>query len=294
MWAFRGTLPNKYLMVLFSFFDIVTRVTTDRVYAADCEQLELDVAEFLSLLELTFPATELTIVFHLLQHVVLFMQLWGPVPRYWMFSVERMLGFLVRKVKNRAHPEANITASYQLFRAALLHRRDIERSLAQSPHFARYAKHLDSSHKLSSTSPAASAFSGEVRALGSSSRVQLTDNEHAGLVAMLRLFLPEYDRLLRDWEADVGVELKGGKRRGRPAGESKAAAAASAAPQPGAWLPAGRVVSDAERDLLLGPKRSVLSFPRALCGGVTFRAANKQAASTSTRWVGSCLLLLFA
>ncbi len=130
MWAFRGTLPTKYLMVLFCFFDIVTRVTADRVYEADCEQLELDIAEFLCLLELTFPATELTIVFHLLQHVVLFMQLWGPVPRYWMFAVERMLGFLVRKVKNRAHPEANITASYQLFRAALLHRRDIERSLA--------------------------------------------------------------------------------------------------------------------------------------------------------------------
>jgi hypothetical protein len=271
MWAMRGlSIDPKYLLVWFTFCDLASRLTADRIYAEDLPALEQDVTEFLCLLERTFPATELTIVFHLMQHLVLYLQLWGPLTRYWMFPIERFLGFLVRKIKNRAHPEANVTNQYQLFRSTLLYRREIERSLASSAHFNRYSRLLDTAHKLSASGEAiaGSKFDGGVRVSGQPTHARLTDEDYNGLVAMLRLHFPNYDQLLRDWEADVrSDEAKGG----------------SAAPLPATWFPAGRVITSSQREMLCGPDRAVVGFPRAAVGGVTFRAGNKVPGSAASR-----------
>ncbi len=110
----------------------------------------------LCLLELYYPATELTIMFHLLLHCVFYQQLWGPIPRFWFFATERMLGFLSRKIKTRLHPEANVTRFYLQFRACAEHRREIERALSASPNARRYLGTLDAAQKLSSTGPSVS------------------------------------------------------------------------------------------------------------------------------------------
>lgn len=272
MWALRGTLPDKFLLVLFWFFDIVTKLTTDRVFPDDYAPLELEITEFLCLLELNFPSTELTIVFHLMLHLVLLMQLWGPLKRLWMFPIERMLGFLIRKVKNRAHPEASVTAAYQLFRGAQQQRREIERSLASSPHFARYSKHLDASHKLSASGAAISAakLSGAIQLCGVPKSVKLSDQDCAGLVSLFRAHSDSYHELMLGWEADVAAaEAKG---------------AASVVPLLATWNPAGRVLTEQERSMLLGPEITATRYARAEMGGVTFRAANKVVTSASSRY----------
>ncbi len=290
LFVMRGTLPDHYLHVFFRFCDVMARLTTCVVHEADYAQLETDIIELLCLLELHYPATELTIAFHLLLHAVLYQQLWGPVPRWWMFAVERMLGFLTRKIKSRSKPEENLLNSFVLFREAQHNRPKIEQALRSSARFEEYSKLLDSNQKLSASGPLASARSFGLHATpeGRASKLQLTDSELVGVEKALRLAVPQYGSLLEEKERALNTAARRvggpGRPRKHPLPASAAAAgSAAAAAEAKAWPPSGRTLSNAEQDLLLGPLRGAVRYPRAVLGGVTFRGANGQAGSAATR-----------
>lgn len=78
------------------------------------DSLRVDVAETMTLMELTFPPSFFVMMSHLPLHLVEELIILGPVHVRWMYPVERTLGALKNYVWNRSRPEASIARGYLL------------------------------------------------------------------------------------------------------------------------------------------------------------------------------------
>jgi hypothetical protein len=261
----RGVLPEPFLQVFLLLCDCISDLAQPVFDPEQAAAIELKVRETMSLFELYYPRSELTIVFHLMLHLAMYQQLWGRLPRLWMFGVERFLGFLARRIKNRAKPEANLMRVYRHLHAVLGLRPDIEAAVSRSEHSSGYSRFLDSGSKVSPSGPAVTArrFSSMVTPEGPGRNYTLTDAERKGLFDFLVLHHSEFGALARKWQAAVDGEVKD--------------------PRLAAWRPAAGL-TERERRLQSAPANVVVSYPRATVGGVTYSAAKGDAGSARSRY----------
>jgi len=243
--AFRGILEDRPLHVFLRFCEVITQLLERRVVISELHALHLQVVECLCLLELVYPNSELTICFHLLAHAAQALQ-WGPFCSIWMFPFERFLGFLTRSIKNRAYPEANMVRIYRHFVTTHHHRRDIEDFLLQSDSGAAYQRVLNKSNKISAGAEVMQPRYRQIvpRLLGKRQEKLLNDSDWQQLLLTLRRDIPALHAVWNAYESDVKGPLV----------------------DRAVWQPAHRLLSDLERQYLLGPSHAVTVHHAAIVG----------------------------
>lgn len=117
-YCIRGLLGSKQRTTLFEFCDLLTMVCSEELCATELADLERRVHQVLCLLERDFPVSLHVIVFHLLHHLPVFLQRFGPVYGYWMYPMERFNSWITRRVMNRRFPEATVIETYRLYELA--------------------------------------------------------------------------------------------------------------------------------------------------------------------------------
>ena len=114
-WHMDGLLQNELdASVLYDFLRTLQNLSNPVVDPGTIDQLATAVNETLEALFNRIPFTERCIVLHLVCHLPAQMSWWGPLWCTWMYPFERFIGYLKRKAKNRAAPEANIIQSYRI------------------------------------------------------------------------------------------------------------------------------------------------------------------------------------
>jgi hypothetical protein len=93
-------------------YKVFRRICTKVYDPTEFQSLEVDVAKSMALLEMTFPPSFFDIMTHLLYHLVLELDMCGPVTARWMYPVERYMKTLKRYVRNMAKLEASIAEGY--------------------------------------------------------------------------------------------------------------------------------------------------------------------------------------
>jgi hypothetical protein len=88
------------------------RICTKVYNPADFQSLQVDVAESMALLEMEFPPSFFDIMTHLPYHLVVELDLCGPVTTKWMYPVERYMKTLKGYVRNMARLEASMAEGY--------------------------------------------------------------------------------------------------------------------------------------------------------------------------------------
>lgn len=246
-YCMRGSLQTPVLNVFLRLADCLTKMSARSIDRAELDDLELSVVEFLCLLELVFPHTELTIVYHLLLHVVDGIRKWGPATCSWMFQFERFVGFLCRHIKNRAHVVSNATRFYREFS----HVQDLRHSLRPAlEHTTAGLEFLQASEPRTDVTGAQRYYEPNgVRLHGESREICLDHDSYKYVCTALRWLQPEYDRLCVEFEAD-----------------------AKAPSSMDDWVP-DRVLSPAERLLVGGPNHRVRVFNMVEVHGIDFRSA---------------------
>lgn len=246
------------------FCEVITMLSARVVRVAELDMVQQRVIECLCLCEALFPQSEFTIVFHLLAHCVHYIRKWGPSASFWMFPMERYVGYLARGVTNRSRPVAMLTRHYRFLSLAESYRPEINEIMASSPAGAAYLQKATAKHALLGPELMLPRYSADTLTLvGRSSPFTVSANDKPFLRALFRLLHPRYDALCVKYDS-----------------ESKAAAAAARAakrvftfPSMAAWTPAVGALSDADRRLCWGPDADVQRYPRATVGGVTLRGA---------------------
>ena len=84
------------------------------------DSMEYRLHNALSLLERDFPVSLNVITIHLLRHLPMYVRRFGPVHGYWMYPMERLNSWILRRVLNRRFPESTVMASYRLFELSFL------------------------------------------------------------------------------------------------------------------------------------------------------------------------------
>ena len=79
------------------------------------DTLAHDVHKSLALLERDFPVSLHVSVFHLLHHLPMYIEQFGPVYSFWMYPFERFNSWMIRRTLNRRYPEATVLETYRLF-----------------------------------------------------------------------------------------------------------------------------------------------------------------------------------
>jgi hypothetical protein len=85
----RGFFNDNVFSILLSYFHLISRLTARTIRLSEVNQLRIVVGEVLSQLELILPATEFTILVHVLVHVPAQLAWFGPARTTWMFAFER-------------------------------------------------------------------------------------------------------------------------------------------------------------------------------------------------------------
>jgi hypothetical protein len=99
-------------MAVMRMCKVFRRICTKVYDPVEFQSLEVDVAESMVLLEMAFPPSFFDIMTHLPYHLVLELDMCGPVTARWMYPVERYMKTLKRYVWNMARPEALIAEGY--------------------------------------------------------------------------------------------------------------------------------------------------------------------------------------
>lgn len=261
--AFRDALCPILLHVFLRFTESITRILAREHTVSELDGLQQSVVEFLSLLEAHFPATELTIVFHLMLHLVDHIRVWGPLSSVWMFPYERFLGFLCRTIKNRAHVAATATRFYLMYSFIQSKRSSIQTFMSQSCVGPDYARLLHRSRRLVSGPDAMNDRygCGDVRVRGVCKERKLEALEYKHLCAGLEWVDPDFRRLCKEYKQAVARS------------ETKAATMAE-------WIPV-RVLTDKEKSVIGGPSSRVRVYPQATVRAVDFRSAASEAGMRS-------------
>ncbi|CAN1294319.1 hypothetical protein LINPERPRIM_LOCUS22409 [Linum perenne] len=107
--ALRGCLPDKVSKAIIDLSTYFREVCSKVLRVSRLEELEIQIGETLSCMEMIFPPSFFTIMVHLVTHLAEEAKLAGPIHYRWMYPIERYLMTLKAHVTNRAHPEASIT-----------------------------------------------------------------------------------------------------------------------------------------------------------------------------------------
>ncbi|XP_072171032.1 uncharacterized protein [Diadema setosum] len=114
-YGLKGCLGKKQEETLFMFFDVITELCSYHTPSAeDMNRVELRTHEALARLERDFPLTIQTLCTHLIHHLPDTIRKCGPLVNSWMFSFERFMSFLKKRILNRRHPEATAVEAYRI------------------------------------------------------------------------------------------------------------------------------------------------------------------------------------
>ncbi|XP_071477244.1 uncharacterized protein [Diadema antillarum] len=113
-YAVKGCLGNKHEKTLFMFLDVLSDLLAyNPPEGKEFDKLEERTHEALSLMERDFPLCIQTLCTHLIHHLPQTIAKCGPLVNSWMYSFERFMSFLKRRILNRTHPEATSVEAYR-------------------------------------------------------------------------------------------------------------------------------------------------------------------------------------
>ncbi|CAH9085942.1 unnamed protein product [Cuscuta europaea] len=106
--ALRGLLPHhvRHAIMRLSFF--FNSICQKVIHPEKLDALQSEVVVTLCQLEMYFPPSLFDIMVHLVVHLVREVKMCGPVFLRYMYGMERHMGYLKSKVKNRCRPQGNI------------------------------------------------------------------------------------------------------------------------------------------------------------------------------------------
>ena len=110
----RGLLGKKQRTTVFQLCDVMSELCSETIVQGEIGQLRERVHQVLALLERDFPVSLHVIVFHLLHHLQMFVERFGPVHSFWMYAYERFNSWISRRVMNCRYPEGTVVATYRL------------------------------------------------------------------------------------------------------------------------------------------------------------------------------------
>ena len=110
----RNTLGHRQRQSLFQLFDVLSKICLEVMSSDVVDKLKEDVHIVLACIERDFPMSIQVITLHLLHHLPLYLERFGPVYSFWMFPFERFNSWISRRVLNRRYPESNIVETYRL------------------------------------------------------------------------------------------------------------------------------------------------------------------------------------
>lgn len=121
-YALQDAIPGREQRnTVFMYLDLLGSLWAKSFTRSALDQLIKSARMLLADLELLFPAWELDINRHMMQHLVDAIKQWGP-PWVWSaFGYERLWGRLCEWMLNRTHPEACIMLGWRALRIALHH-----------------------------------------------------------------------------------------------------------------------------------------------------------------------------
>lgn len=266
--AFRGVLDGLVLHLWCRFCEAFTLLSARGVRPSDVDRIDLLVRECLALAEAVFPASEFTIIFHLLSHCAHYIRRWGPYSSFWMFPYERYVGFLSRSVTSRKLPAAMLTRYCRFLALTEFYRPEIEAVLEKTPNGIKYLSALQRKRPGLGPELLQHRFHEDVVFLeGVSSAFRIPDADLPFLRAAFRLNSKRYNSLCQLYESE----------RAAAATAARAAKRALVFPLMAAWSPRTAVLVGRDQQLLFGPSAHVRKFPRAVVGGVCFRSAEAEA-----------------
>lgn len=266
-YAFRDVLVDPHLNVFLRFGEVLCGLLARQVIVSELDNLEVEVAEALSLFELHFPISEMSILFHSLLHAPRFMRSKGPFSSGWMFIFERYLHFLAMALLSHSAYEAMLTRYYRQYFAAQIERRKLAEQLVASddPRMRKLGDMMTRRHDVVAGAGPDSLMRYSPGAppelFGRMKRRKLTDNEYARLNDMLRLENEAYDDVCKLYEAELKIAQEKGETL----------------PPMAAWVPKLRKLSGNDSLLAVGPGREFEVFTKAHIGGVYFRGGEAEA-----------------
>ena len=113
-YCLRGMLGLHQRKTIFEFLDVIKCICTECIDTTSLASLGQRVHRVVALLERDFPISLQVIVFHLLHHLTVFLERFGPVYMFWMYPYERFNSWIIRRVLNRRYPESTVVETYRL------------------------------------------------------------------------------------------------------------------------------------------------------------------------------------
>lgn len=267
---FQSYLSDQCRDVLFRFSHIVTTMLSCPIDPAILPQLETDIKEWLVNLELYFPATELSLVFHLFLKVPDCIKTHGPLTQYWAMLGERFIGRLMRGVKNRSRPAANISVNYVSSVSAVENRRDVAQ-IARQRGQTKLAEMIEQSSELSAVVWEGGRCKRRTELKGAVNRWKPESVQQKSIVrqldAILKSEIPRYKQLYDQYTATPN----------RPQSFSQ-------------FRCPGMTIEDGL--LTLGPILSTTCRPRCLLGDMVLRSASAKSKQFYTSVNSMCIVLV--
>ncbi|XP_078167089.1 uncharacterized protein LOC144561865 [Carex rostrata] len=110
--AFRDFLPNPIWEALTEVSNFFRDICAKELDPVHIEKLEKDIIVTMCKLEKIFPPGFFDSMEHLIVHIAYKARVCGPVSFRWMYTFERCIGCLKRKVANKARVEGSILEAY--------------------------------------------------------------------------------------------------------------------------------------------------------------------------------------
>jgi hypothetical protein len=112
--ALRGILPVNVCLAIVKVCAFLNAISQKVIDRESLSGLQIDVIQCLVRFELLFPPSFFNIMTHLLVHLVEEIRILGPLFLHNMFPFERLMGVLMKYVRNSARPEGSISKGYRI------------------------------------------------------------------------------------------------------------------------------------------------------------------------------------
>jgi hypothetical protein len=246
------------------------------VYGTELDELQREVISVVAKFEILLPETVFTIQFHRLIHMVQYIQMWGPCKSYWMYPFERYVGYLVKLVHSRVHPEKNLINNHILFSTAGVLQANFDRERRQKEREHPEMKKTEWNRKYKLVD-----YVGMERRetvlnpvlLGEGVEVdpkvywegEERQKEWAALEEFYKLKCPQYTALLKEWTDDIRAH-----RKVRVLAEAKKIYPLFS------WERSSGVAFTTEELQMRAMNNSITKFMKARIGSYIFRAAEAE------------------
>ena len=100
---------------MYELCDVIADICATSIYPDEVDTLEYRVSRALSLLKRDYPVALHMVVCHLLHHLPMFVQLYGPLHNFWMYPLERFNSWVLHRVLNKRYPESTVLETSRLF-----------------------------------------------------------------------------------------------------------------------------------------------------------------------------------